>query len=141
MASGSPPPYLPERLPKGPLAGRGAHRQAAGTSNPRRGHLLHSGASGHSRPQQEWSFIAVRGRCAWEGGGQLPQEYRRAHSYHCLQGPGILSCSCFEMFSFTENDDRRMLFLTYSSTNSRKHSSVEGESALPAFPSAASPPS
>lgn len=71
-----------------------AHWQAAGTSNPRRGHLLHSGASGHSRPQQEWSLVAVKGCCGWEGGGQLPQEHRRAHSYHCLQGPGVSNCSC-----------------------------------------------
>lgn len=94
-----------------------------------------AGPSGRSKPQQEWSLIAVRGCCVWEGRGQLPQEHRRAHSYHCLQGPGMSSYSCvLKGLVLLKTTTGKCIFLTYSSTNSRKHGSAEDESALPALP-------
>lgn len=71
------------------------------------------GPSGRSRPQQERSLIAVRGRCE----GPLCVGRGRPTSPGAPQGPQlslppgarrIVLFLCFERFSFMENDDRKV---------------------------------
>lgn len=135
MASGSLLPTFQSDFPKAHWHAEVPTGRLREPETPGGGTCPTVGPSGRSRPQQERSLIAVRGRCVWEGGGQLPQEHRRADSYHCLQGPGVSSCSCvLKGLVLWKTTTGKCILLTYSSTNLRKHGSAEDESALPAFP-------
>lgn len=133
MASGSLLPTFQSDFPKAHWHAEVPTGRLREPETPGGGTCPTVGPSGRSRPQQERSLIAVRGRCVWEGGGQLPQEHCRAHNYHCLQGPGVSSC-VLKGLVLWKTTTGKCILLTYSSTNLRKHGSAEDESALPAFP-------